>query len=178
MSGRIEDSLRELGSLPEIEPPPELEQATLSAMAAAADVDSVRPAATATYFLKAAAWVVAVGLGAWLAIWATVIDEASDDSSAVSAPSAEQAYFQLAEQAMQLEEMLALMPAPRRVMRADTASTIVGLEDRIALIDAELNWTEAVSAPPQYREALMRDRVEVMNALLNVRYAQSRAFVY
>ena len=93
-------------------------------------------------------------------------------------PVADAVYLDLAEQSMRLEAVLAVLPPPRRVMRAGTASTIVGLEDRIALIDAQLIRTRNESLPREYREALMRDRVEVMNALVNVRYAQSRAFIF
>jgi hypothetical protein len=173
MSARIEDSLKSLRSLPELEPPAELERSTLAAMAAAAA--SASRARPRNYSRAAAAAVVALGLGAWLAFRTTGIEPPSDDAASVQP---DEMYFALAEQSMQLEEILALMPPSRRVMRAGTASTIVGLEESIAWIDAELYRAETSTAPPQYREALMRDRVEVMNALVNVRYAQSRAFIY
>ncbi|MGD8340573.1 MAG: hypothetical protein PVH89_07295 [Gammaproteobacteria bacterium] len=179
MSGRIEDRLKMLKSLPELEPPDALEQSTLAAMAAASAGRPSRP--SAHYVLKAAAWVIAVGIGAWLTIWATGGEQDFADERAVETvrPAVpDELYFELAEQSMQLEEILALIPPPRRVMRTDTASTIVGLEDRIAWIDAELHRAESSTAPSPYREALMRDRVEVLNALVNVRYAQSRAFVF
>jgi hypothetical protein len=180
MSGRTEDRLKALKALPEFEPPTELESRTLSAMARAAEApDAVySPRALA----RAAGWVVAIGAGVLLSAWLlneNAPDVAGELADAGAPPQAiDEFYSQLVEESMRLEELLALMPAPRRVMRADTASTIVGLEDRVALIDAALSRTGAEANVPEYRTALMLDRVEVMNALVNVRYAQSRAFVF
>jgi hypothetical protein len=81
-------------------------------------------------------------------------------------------------ESMRLEQILQTLPPPRRVMRVGTAGTIVGLEDRLAVIDAALVDAGAGTPPPQYRNALLLDRVEVMNALVNVRYAQSQAFTF
>jgi len=175
MSGSIEISLQDLNALPELDPPADLERETLSAMADAAAAAERTPWFALRDFAQVAAWLAALGIGSWLVVEAVSFEEPVEiPATAVT----DQIYIQLAQQSMQLEEMLALMPPPRRVMRADTASTIVGLEDRIAVIDAALFRTDSRSAPRQYREALMRDRVEVMNALVNVRYAQSQAFVF
>jgi hypothetical protein len=180
MSGQIEDRLKALGSLPEIDPPVELEAPTLSAMAGAAE------AREADYsprlFARAASWIVAIGAGVLLSVW--VLNDNGPGSSIEVADSdatpepIDEFYSLLVEESMRLEELLALIPEPRRIMRADTASTIVGLEDRVALIDAALNRAGAEANVPEYRTALMLDRVEVMNALVNVRYVQSRAFVF
>jgi hypothetical protein len=70
------------------------------------------------------------------------------------------------------------LPAQRNVMRAGTAGTIATLEDRIARIDAELTLAAAAGAKNEYRTALWRDRVDVMNALVQVRYVNSQAFVF
>lgn len=175
MSGRFETHLKKLRALPEIDPPADLEPLTLEAMARAADVaPAIR--AQSPVLAKAAALVVAAGLGSAIAYWA-VYGDVSEQPVAEALPP-ESSYFELIEQSALLEELLATLPEPRRVMRAGTASTIVGLEDRIALIDAELYLAESQAAAPEYRQALLRDRVEVMNALVNVRYAQSRAFSY
>jgi len=172
MSGRFEDRLSELKALPVLEPRQELEPAVLAAMSRAAATRQSR--SYGRYLARVAALVMAIGAGALLALWTTDYQEPAP--SAPVAEEAEPTYFELVQQTAQLEELLALMPAPRRAMRAGTASTIVGLEDRIALIDVVLESSDA--AEPEYREALMRDRVEIMNALVNVRYAQSRAFVF
>ena len=171
MSGHIEDRLKELASLPELDPPAALERRTLSAMA---DAASKRAGGNAARFLaQAAAWFAAIGVGALISINLIDFERPSEAEQ-----TADTAFFELVEESMRLEELLALLPPPRRVMRADTASTLVGLEDRIALIDAVLYQPEIRSGEPQYRETLMRDRVETLNALVNVRYAQSQAFIY
>jgi hypothetical protein len=205
MSGRIEDRVKALTVLPDIEPPAEAEPRTLAAMARAAEARQA--AATPRFLAQAAGWLVAIGAGVWLSVWllidrppelvgapadAAVAAAATDavgsalaaNAAAISAgsdPSMEpidEFYSLLVEESMRLEQLLALMPAPRRVMRADTASTIVSLEDRVALIDAALSGAGTQADIPEYRTALMLGRVEVMNALVNVRYAQSRAFVF
>jgi hypothetical protein len=172
MSGRFEDRLKELQSLPELEPRVELEPVVLAAMQGAALGLERRP----RYLAKAAMLAAATGIAALLALWAVSYED--PDGLRQAAALEDEAYFELVEASAQLDALLAVLPPPRRVMRAGTASTIVGLEDRIALIDAELYRSQAEATPPGYRNALMRDRVEVMNALVNVRYAQSRAFVY
>ena len=63
-------------------------------------------------------------------------------------------------------------------MRVSTAGTIAGLEQQIAQIDEALWVANDQASSPEYRVTLMRDRVDTMNALLNVRYSQSRAFSY
>jgi len=180
MSGRIEDRLKTLKQLPEIEPPIELEARTMSAMGRAAA--SLHTVHTPRLFARAASWFAVIATGVLLSVWA--LNGSDSDVSGTLADSTEAAasidefYSLLVEESMRLDQLLALIPEPRRVMRADTASTIVGLEDRVALIDAALRRTGTETKVPEYRTALMLDRVEVMNALVNVRYAQSRAFVF
>jgi hypothetical protein len=174
MSGRFEDRLSQLRTLPALEPRAELEPAVLAAMTDAAAA-AQRPR-HGRYLARAAALAVAAGTGALLAIWAGNYPEPVERRPAEAEADANAKYFELVEQTARLEELLTLIPEPRRVMRAETASTIVGLEDRIALIDAVLQSPDV--AEPAYREALMRDRVEIMNALVNVRYSQSRAFIF
>jgi len=71
-----------------------------------------------------------------------------------------------------LERTLVALPRFDGVVRVGTASTIAGLEDHIAFIDAEISASEALDADPIYRQALWQERVEVMNALVDVQYAR------
>jgi hypothetical protein len=71
--------------------------------------------------------------------------------------------------------MLARIPYQRPVMTAGTASTIVGLEDRIAFIDEQLTLAAGNGAEVPQRQALWGERVELMNALVHVRFAQAQA---
>jgi hypothetical protein len=167
MSGRIEDCLKELRTLPEIEPPAGLEHRTVDAMAAVSVAHKHRR------FARAATWIVAIGVGILLATVTLKPEEPVEPDDASLA--AEQLYIQWSQESQRLEQILAELPQ-RRVMRVSTAGTIAGLEDQIALIDAQLTRADGGTIAPAYRAALMRNRVDVMSALVNVRYAQSRAF--
>ncbi len=202
MSGHSEDRLTALDELPVLEPPAGREAATLAAMAAAAKAQGrYRPAAARAhgrYRLAAAAGlVVLIGAAAWLSL-STPEDEAPANPDATlaatagmdgaidagsaganeadAAAAADEYYFELLAEAALLEQVLYELPPPRRVIRVSTAGTIAGLEDRIALLDAELIRATVESDAPEYRTALLRERVDAMSALVNVRYAQSRAF--
>lgn len=76
-------------------------------------------------------------------------------------------------QSRQLETDLRSLPDAPRVMRASTVATISDLEDRIAAIDYQLNDAEA-RMTPEDRELFWRERVRLMNSLLQLRYAQAQ----
>ncbi len=85
-------------------------------------------------------------------------------------------YAPLVAESARLERLLAELPAPRPLMVGTAAGTVVGLEDRIAFIDAQLSYAAARDLAPPYREALWGERVELMNALVYVRLAQTQGF--
>jgi hypothetical protein len=99
---------------------------------------------------------------------------ADDFQTEASAPD----YLALIEESARLERALSQLPAQRRVMTVGTAGTIAGLEDQIALIDAQLTVAAGSGAQPEFRAALWRERVDVMSALVQVRYAQSKMFLF
>jgi hypothetical protein len=88
----------------------------------------------------------------------------------------ESSYAPLILESARLERLLAEMPAPRPLVVGATAGTIVGLEDRIAYVDAQLSYAAARDLAPPYRRALWDERVELMNALVYVRLAQMQGF--
>ena len=175
MQLRTEDVLKqELAALPELTPPPEAKTRVLIAMRRAAAEPPIRrwrsPAFAAVALAATAAF------AAVLVLWqprgapvATVEDPA---------PMSFEEYAALVAQSAELERALGTLPAPRAVMRASTAGTIASLEDRIALIDHELALATDAGIESEQRAALWQDRVEVMNALVQVRYANSQAFIY
>ena len=75
-----------------------------------------------------------------------------------------------------LEQALRGAPETPRVMRASTAGTIATLEDRIAMIDQQLSFPDRPLGEEAQR-ALWRERVQLMNSLLQLRYAQARRVV-
>ena len=76
-------------------------------------------------------------------------------------------------QSRQLESDLRSLPSAPSVMRTGTMATISNLEDRIAAIDFQLN-NPAVQMSPGDRELFWRERVRLMNSLLQLRYAQAQ----
>ena len=73
----------------------------------------------------------------------------------------------------ELESNLRSLPDAPRVMRASTMATISNLEDRIAAIDYQLN-DPAVQMSAGDTELFWRERVRLMNSLLQLRYAQAQ----
>jgi hypothetical protein len=76
-------------------------------------------------------------------------------------------------QSRQLESDLRSLPDEPRVMRASTFATISDLEDRVAAIDYQLNDPD-VQMTSDDRELFWRERVRLMNSLLQLRYAQAQ----
>ncbi len=74
--------------------------------------------------------------------------------------------------------MLDEIPYRPRVVRASTVATIDGLEDRIALIDEQLMFARALGLSTADRQVLYRQRVELMNALVQIRYAEAQRFAF
>jgi hypothetical protein len=93
----------------------------------------------------------------------------------VAAPSAEPVTPHLDElvaQSQQLERLLRKLPQRPRVERVSTAAAIDTIEQRIQWLDFQLS-----SAPESFSEEqsrlLWRERVELMDSLVKVRYAEA-----
>jgi hypothetical protein len=80
----------------------------------------------------------------------------------------------LVRESERLERVLSQISYQRPLMKGSTAGTIVGLEDRILLIDEQLSYGSARGLPPPQRDALWGERVDLLNALVYVRLAQSQ----
>ena len=72
-----------------------------------------------------------------------------------------------------LERNLRAIPEQPRLIRAGTAATMAQLEDRIAVIDFWLNHPGANLSNDQ-KTFYWQERVRLMNALLQLRYAQAQ----
>jgi len=82
---------------------------------------------------------------------------------------------ELVAQSQQLEELLQKLPDRPRIERVSTAATIDTIEQRIQWLDFQLsNAPEADLSEEQSRQ-LWRERVELMDSLVKVRYAESSA---
>ena len=80
-------------------------------------------------------------------------------------------------QSRQIERDLRSLPGQPSLMRASTAATIAELEDRIAVIDYWLNHPQ-VRMSQEQTEAYWRERVRLMNSLLNMRRAQAQRMAF
>lgn len=78
----------------------------------------------------------------------------------------------LQQRSRELEWILRAMPEGPRVVRADTAGTIAELEDRVALVDYRLSLAAEQELTPEQSRRLWRERVDLMDSLVKVRYAQ------
>jgi hypothetical protein len=76
---------------------------------------------------------------------------------------------ELLDASRQLEAALRAMPAAPRLTRASTAVTIADLQDRLFEIDAQLS---AQQLDPTKERTLWEQRVNLMDTLMQVRYAQ------
>ena len=77
----------------------------------------------------------------------------------------------------QLEEDLRSLPGEPQVVRAGTAATIAAVEDQVAAIDYRLNHMPVRTSPEQM-EIYWRERVRLMNLLVQLRSAQAQRSVF
>jgi hypothetical protein len=90
---------------------------------------------------------------------------------------AEPGIAELVNRSHALESVLRALPERRVVQRAGTTATIMGLEDGVALIDYRLTREGRQLDTTQSRELWQR-RVDLLNSLVNVRYAEAQPAVY
>ena len=98
------------------------------------------------------------------------------NSSSAGLNVATTAYTSLTSESARLERLLNQIPYRPRLVNAATATTITGLEDRIAQVDQVLMYSSVNGLRPEQAEALWQERVDLMNALVQVRYAQAQRF--
>lgn len=79
----------------------------------------------------------------------------------------------LMDRSRELERELRGLPSGPSVQRVGTASTITALEDRVAMIDAQLSLAGDGAASPDARR-LWRERVSLMDTLVTLRRADAR----
>ena len=174
----IRDALRELPTLE----PPERAWRRLSAEVAKPTGRSAQPWAQAAGLVGAA---LMAGLLAVVAYQyggerdaPAVVDVMPRGNTLVGSPIYADTYSELVAESVWLDNFLLDLPVQQGVMAARTASTIVGLGDQIALIDAHLSMSAAADVESQYRGVLWQERVDLMNALVYVRVAHAQRFEF
>ncbi len=172
-----------LRRLPKREPPPEIWRRIEAGLAEhdrskPGDVPSKTHDRCALHYMFAAAIAASVVLTVTLLIGradapqsAAPVQRVTD--AVLEPPERSAAIAELLAESARLERVLIAFPRHDGVIRVATAGTIAGLEDQIAWIDSELSTSAALDDDdPMYQEVLWRERVEVMNALVDVHYAQ------
>lgn len=81
----------------------------------------------------------------------------------------------LIDESRRLQEFLDTLPSRPRIVRASTSMTVADLEDRIEWVDYRLTNRNVDGLDAQQSERLWRERVELLNSLVAVRYAEARA---
>lgn len=97
------------------------------------------------------------------------------DATPVALASAEPSVGDLKLRSQRLEAVLAALESQPRVTTARSAGTIAELEDGIALVDFQLGQVEPDQRDSALQRALWKQRVELMESLVTVRYAGERA---
>ena len=84
----------------------------------------------------------------------------------------------LVAESQRLESLLAALPNQPRLTRAQTALTVADLEDRIQWVDYRLNLASEAGLADEPAEKLWRERVDLLNSLVAVRYAEARTVAF
>jgi hypothetical protein len=171
-SRQIRDRLR---ALP-VAPAPDAEAWT-QVEARVADVHRRRRRVARLVPLAAAASVVALAVFSGMR-WMEAREGAAETSVAVAAAGVSRAgeLAELQARSQALEEVLAALPARPAVERAATSVPIDSLEAQVQWLDHQLTLADADGGAPQEQQ-LWRDRVEVMNSLVQLRYVEAQQFV-
>ena len=172
--GSVAERLRQLPDTP----PPRVVWERIEAQARAERLFVPRPLAA---WLK---WPAAIGLAASVALSAFIVPGPGGGDGPERFPT-EPAYVEQASplrlntlnalmvESQQLEADLRSLPEGPQVVRAGTAATIAAVEDQVAAIDYRLNETP-LAMPPEQAELYWRERVRLMNLLVQLRRAQAQ----
>ncbi len=79
----------------------------------------------------------------------------------------------LVDRSQRLDALLQVLPPRPQVERAGTSATIDDLQSRIQLLDLQLSSTSKDELPRRDAQRLWSARVELMNSLVHVRYAEA-----
>ena len=79
----------------------------------------------------------------------------------------------LMEQSRHLDLVLQELPNRPRVERVAMAATLDSIEDRIQWLDMQLTYASAAESDDARTQTLWRERVDLMDSLVKVRYAQA-----
>ena len=122
--------------------------------------------------LPAAFAAIVLAATAGLVFWLQAARSSMSDAPSAAAPARAEVAADMRAENARLERILATLPE-RHAMRGSTAFTVAELEDRLALVDDRLSLVVLEPNAPERAEQLWRERVGVMNSLVQVRYADA-----
>ena len=98
----------------------------------------------------------------------------STPSNAVENMLGTPSYASLVSESARLERALKEIPYQSGVMRAGTVSQIAAFEDEIAFVDHQLMYANPLGLTARDRHALAQHRINLLNALVAMRYGQAQ----
>jgi len=172
-SAALADTRARLQTLPSFDPPA---------------VEFVHLAARANHVRRrpALAWAAAVS-GAVIAIAAfVVVRDATHPTQTAALPKTTTVVLQASDPEMQrliaqsreLDELLHHLPDRPQVQRASLGATVDSIEERIQMLDLQLAYGADAELDHQEARRLWSERVELMDSLVKVRYAESAPMVF
>jgi hypothetical protein len=87
-------------------------------------------------------------------------------------------YASLVAESARLDRALGSITYRPTVMRGSTISAITTFEDQVAVVDDRLMYADRLNLSALQRRAVYQHRVDLMNALVYVRYAQAQRSGY
>ncbi|MFL6547604.1 MAG: hypothetical protein ACJ8OJ_02860 [Povalibacter sp.] len=81
-------------------------------------------------------------------------------------------------QSRELDEMLSSLPQRPAVERVAMAATIDTIEQRVQWLDQQLSYAPEVGLEPSQTYQLWRERVDLMDSLVKVRYAEGGPLLF
>ena len=164
----IRQTQHRLVSLPQLEAP----EQSWTNIQAALHAPS-RPSRSGVWYVAAAASVAVLAV--------LIINQRPAEETLEAAPSrslsenagANEGIVTLMEQSRHLDLVLQELPNRPRVERVAMAATLDSIEGRIQWLDMQLTYASAAESDDARTQTLWRERVDLMDSLVKVRYAQA-----
>jgi hypothetical protein len=128
--------------------------------------------------IAAAAAALVVAIIGYVSVHHESVDAEQFTRAPASQPKKEDELARLIEQSRELEAALAYLPARPQVERVSTAATVDSLEQRIQWVDWQLANGPDMGLDQRQAERLWSERVDLMDSLVKVRYAESAPMVF
>jgi hypothetical protein len=174
-AARLAKARVHLQELPTFDPP----SGMFEAIAARA---ALRPTRRYSWSLAAAAAAIVVSVITLVAVrdarHGPVIAEQPKTSVGTPVQTNEPDLDQLIAQSRELDELLEYLPERPQVERVSLAATVDSIEERIQVLDWQLAYGSDAGLDQRQARRLWSERVELMDSLVKVRYAESAPMAF